>query len=110
MSRWFRKVGNRFIEVHRPRRWKWKIRRTVVLDKVDSHPPWQPPGSEARRIADLWRELSLGNVAEITSRVPGWFDDDEIADAILEARRRYLLPWEYSAEEWEELTCKIKLR
>lgn len=103
--RWFRKVGNSFVEVARLRKPKWKIRRTVVLDKVDDHPPWQPPGSEARRIADLWNELCLGHVAEISRQVPGWIDDDEIADAVLEARRLYSLPWEVTPEDWEIMTC-----
>ena len=67
--------------------------------------PHQPFGSAARYEAMLWREFSLGNVAQITSQVPGWYDDAEIADALREARRRYLLPWEFSDEEWSTI-CK----
>jgi hypothetical protein len=73
--------------------------------RADPILPHQPFGSAARYEAMLWREFGLGNVAEITSQVPGWYDDAEVAGALREARRRYLLPWEFDETEWSRI-CK----
>jgi hypothetical protein len=67
-------------------------------------PAHQAFGSAARYEAWLWREYSLGNVAAITSRVPEWFSDEEIAEALREARRQFLLPWEFDEQEWEQVS------
>jgi hypothetical protein len=67
---------------------------------------YQQFGSVARYEAMLWREFSLGNVAEITRQVPGWYSDEEIGEALREARWRFLLPWEYSEQEWEAIWRK----
>jgi hypothetical protein len=75
--------------------------------RADPFPAYQPFGSAARYEAMLWREFSLGNVAEITRQVPGWYSDDEIGDALRHARQHYLLPWEFSDDEWSEL-CRLK--
>jgi hypothetical protein len=82
--------------------------RTVAAVNARADPilPYQPFGSAARYEAKLWREFGLGNVAEITRRVPGWYSDEEIGEALREARRLYLLPCEYDEMEWEQITCK----
>jgi hypothetical protein len=67
-------------------------------------PAHQPFGSAARYEAHLWREFGLGNVAQITSRVPEWYDDAEISEALQLARRLYLLPWEFDEQEWEQVS------
>ena len=78
---------------------KWRLARTCESSAKPIR-PYQPFGSARRYEAMLWREYSLGNVAQITSRVPQWFTDDEIGEALQEARRLYLLPWEYDEQEW----------
>jgi hypothetical protein len=84
---------------------KWRTAATADLS-AEAATAHQSFGSAARYEAMLWREFSLGNVAEITSQVPGWYDDAEIADALREARRRYLLPWEFNDQEWNAI-CQI---
>jgi len=83
----------------------WRTVARVELS-ADPMPAHQPFGSAARYEARLWREFGLGNVAQITAQVPGWYDDDEIAEALEEARRRFLLPWEFDEQEWNTI-CKI---
>jgi hypothetical protein len=81
-------------------------RTTYASDvRADDFPPWQPWGSAARYEAKIWREFSLGNVAEITSQLPGDISDEEIGETLRAFRAAYLLPWEYSDEQWEQISC-----
>ena len=51
---------------------RWQEGPRVEI-KGDAHPPWQPFGSEARAVADLWRAYSLfGNFLR---SVPYWIDE-----------------------------------
>jgi hypothetical protein len=84
------------------RNWRLVLSGESSAAPVKAH---QPFGSARRYEAMLWREFSLGNVAEITRQVPGWYDDDEIGEALQEARRRFLLPWEFDETEWSTI-CK----
>jgi hypothetical protein len=62
--------------------------------RAEPFAPHAPFGSPQAYEAWLWNELCLGLVGEVTRNVPEWFDDDEIADALREARRQFSFPWE----------------
>lgn len=73
---------------------------------VRAYPAHQPPGSRARHEADLWREYSLALM--FSRSVPEWIPDETISARLRELEATTLLPWQFSEQEWESLSCPSK--